>query len=213
MATKLGKYSNTGFVDATLIRPRRQDPTGGYVSVEETLNAIAKANKIRKIITGSIGSILTIILLGYIVVAGTVGMFTFNAGGAHFVLRPAFSNGAITGGYIQEKGEIVYASLSQPAGPDFISQLITSFSGGAPQGIIGEAVAIDYTGTIIINEDGTIDITDGDKTATLEGKYNGNRTGKQQLNDQYIIQCIAGECEKGELLIVNKDNVHGIVSS
>lgn len=211
MATKLGKYSSAGFVDSTLTKPKRQDTSSGYVSVEETLNAMAKANKIRKAVTGSLGSILAVVLLGYIVIAGTVGMFTFNAGGAHFVLRPAFSNGAITGGYIQKQGEIVYASTTNTADTDFLSQVITAFSGGAPQGIIGKAVAIDYSGIIDIKDDGTIEIKDGDKTAAVEGTYNGSLRGEQKLTDQYIIQCIAGECEEGELLIISKDNIHGVV--
>lgn len=211
MAAKLGKYSSSGFVDSTLVRPKKQDNSTSFVSVEESINAIARANRIRKIITGSLGSILTVIILGYAVTAGTIGMFTFNTGNPNFILRPAFSNGAITGGYIQ-KEEPIYASLTQPAGTDFISQLVTGISGGAPQAVTGKPATLDYTAKIFINDNGTITVLNNDNTETeLEGTYQGNLRGAQQLSDEYIIQCISGDCEKGELLIISKDNIYGVV--
>lgn len=211
MATKIGKYSNNEFVDSTLIQPTKHQLGVPYVSVEETLNAIAKANKIRVAITSSLGGILVLLIFGYAMIAGTLGFMSNNAGGLNWVTRPAFSGEAMQGGYINVQNQKVYASLNTPASTDFISQIMTGFF-GVPQSFIGKAVLLNESATISISEDGEISYEKDGYEETLNGIYNGNLRGEtKQLVDQYILECISGACENGELVIVDRANIYGVV--
>ena len=211
MAAKIGKYSNNEFVDSTLIQPTKHQVGVPYVSVEESLNAIARANKIRQAVTRSLGGIVALLLFGYIMVSGTLGFMSTNAGGLNWVTRPAFSGEAMKGGYINVENQKVYASLKTPAGTDFMQQVITGFF-GAPEAFIGKAVLLNESAKISISPEGEITYEKDGFEEPLNGVYNGSLKGKTtQLVDQYILECVSGACEKGELVIIERANIYGVV--
>ena len=213
MAAKIGKYSNNEFVDANLIQPKRHQAGVPYVSVEESLNAMARANKIRLAVTGSLGGILAILVFGYAMIASTAGFLSINAGTIAWVNRPAFSGEAMKGGFISQEGTKVYASLNTPAGSGFFEQIAVGFS-GAKDAFIGKVMLSNESARIFISDEGKITVEQDGQNVELEGTYNGNlgKNTEKQLVDQYILQCVSGACEKGELLITDRANIYGVIS-
>lgn len=211
MATKIGKYSTNEFVDSTLIQPTRQQAGVPYVSVEESLNAMARANKIRLAVTGSLGGILAILFFGYVMVAGSFGFMSTNAGTVTWVTRPAFSGEAMQGGFINKEGQKIYASLNTPTGTSFFEQVATGFF-GAKDAFIGKANLINESAKIYIDSDGKISYDNKGSLEEISGTYKGNLKGSEkQLVDQYVIECISGACEAGELVIIDRANIYGTV--
>ena len=212
MAAKIGKYSNNEFVDSTLIQPKRHISGVPFVSVEESLNAVARANKIRLAVTGSLGGILAVLFFGYVIVSGSIGFMSSNAGTLAWVSRPAFAGEALKGGFITNEGQKVYASLNHAAGTSFFEQVSTGFI-GAPEAFIGKAILPNESAKIFIDNDGKITYEKDGSSVQLEGTYNGNLKGKEkQLVDQYILECVSGSCSNGELVIVDRANIYGAVS-
>lgn len=210
MAAKIGKYSTNEFVDSTLIQPKRHQTGVPFVSVEESLNAIARANKLRIAVTGSLGGILAILFFGYVIIAGSIGFMSSNAGSLAWVNRPAFSGEAMQGGFINKEGQKVYASLNTPAGTSFFEQAAVGFI-GAKEAFIGKANLINESAKIYIDQDGTVSYDNEGSSKKLEGKYKGNIKGEKQLIDQYILECVSGSCDSGELVIIDRANIYGTV--
>lgn len=210
MAAKIGKYSTNEFVDSTLIQPKRHQTGVPFVSVEESLNAIARANKIRLAVTGSLGGILAILFFGYAIIAGSIGFMSSNAGTLAWVNRPAFSGEAMQGGFITQEGQKIYGSLSTPAGSSFFEQVAVGFV-GAKEAFIGKANLVNESAKIYINQDGSVSYDNKGSSETLEGKYKGNLKGEKQLVDQYILECVSGSCDSGELVIIDRANIYGTV--
>lgn len=212
MAAKIGKYSNNEFVDSTLIQPKRHMSGVPFVSVEESLNAAARANKIRLALTGSLGGILAVLFFAYVIVSGSIGFMSSNAGGFAWVTRPAFAGEALKGGFITQEGQKVYASLNHAAGTSFFEQAATGFT-GAPEAFIGKAVIPNESAKIFIDAEGNVSYEKDGSSTQLQGVYNGNLRGKEkQLVDQYILQCVSGSCTKDELVIIDRANIYGAVS-
>lgn len=211
MATKIGKYSNNEFVDSTLIQPKRHQAGVPYVSVEESLNAIARANKLRLAITGSLGGILAVLFFGYVIVAGSVGFMSSNAGNLAWVTRPAFSGEAMQGGFINNEGQKVYASLNTPAGSSFFEQVAVGFF-GAKDAFIGKVNLTNESAKIYIDSEGKVSYDKQGSLENLEGVYKGTLVGSEkQLVDQYVVECVSGSCETGELVIIDRANIYGTV--
>lgn len=205
---KFAKYSNGVYVNAELVKPRLQMPNTAYLNIEEELNAIAKANKIRLAISGMMGGILTIVVLGYSMLAGSFGFFDVSK--ATFVTYPAFaSESQIKGGFVQTVGTKIYASTTDAAPSGFFSKVQTGFS-GAPNSIIATVESLETSSYVLI-EDKTIRVINGTSENAISGTYNGSRNGNQKLQDEYIVKCVSGACDEGEILIVSRDNIVGVV--
>lgn len=210
MAKKINKYSNGVFVDSQLVQPRKSSGDN-FVSVQETLDALERASKIKNAITGSLGSIFTVILLGYGTLAGTHGFFATDVDDFSYVTRPAFAQDVFEGGYINKTGVTVYASRTHLAPDNFFGNLQVAFL-GSPSALKGEVLYGGQSFRVQIDGDlKTISILDGNNLIPVEGIYNGLLEGDSVLVlDQYLIKCLSGDCTKGEVLLVNKDNIHGV---
>lgn len=210
MAKKINKYSNGIFVDSQLVQPRKSS-SDSFVSVQETLDALERATKIKNAITGSLGSILTVVLLGYGTISGTHGFFATDVDDFSYVTRPAFAQEVFEGGYINTNGVSVYASRTHLAPDNFFGNIQTAFL-GSPAAIKGEVLYGGQSFRVKIdNELKTISVLDGNNTIVVEGLYNGILEGENVLIlDQYLVKCLSGDCTKGEVLFINKDNIHGV---
>ena len=211
MAVKIGKYSNNEFVDSTLIQPTRHQSGVPFVSVEESLNALARANKLRLAITGSLGGILVILVFGYTMISGTIAFMSINAGTPAWVTRPAFSGEAMQGGFINKEGTKVYASLNTPAGTSFLEQVAVGFA-GAKDAFIGKATLANESAKIYIDGTGKVFYEKDGQQTVLDGTYKGNiKDQTKQLVDQYVLECQSGACSKGEIVIIDRANIYGVV--
>jgi hypothetical protein len=207
-AKKFAKYSSGVYVNSELVKPRLQQPNTAYLNIEEELNALAKANKIRLAISGMMGGILTILILGYSMLAGSFGFFDISKG--TFVTYPAFaSESQIKGGFVQTVGTKVYASSTQAAPSNFFSKVQTGFT-GAPNSVIATVESLDTSSYILI-EDGKITILNGANSTLIEGTYSGSLEGQNKLTNQYVMKCVSGACKEGELILVSLDNIVGVV--
>jgi hypothetical protein len=205
---KFAKYSNGTFVNSELIKPKLQEPNTAYLNIEEELDALAKANKIRLAISSSLGGVLTLLVLGYSMLAGSYGFFDFSGG--KFVTYPAFvAESKMKGGFIRSEGVKVYASIDSPAPEGFFSKIQTGYTGVSNR-VIAEVMSIDYSSQVII-QDGTISIFNGVDARTIDGVYSGGVVGEYTLKKQYIMKCISGSCKTGELILVSVDNIVGLV--
>jgi hypothetical protein len=210
MAKKINKYSSGVFVDSQLVQPRKSS-SDGFVSVQETLDALERASKIKNAITGSLGSILTVVLLGYGTIAGTHGFFANDVDDFSYVTRPAFAQDVFQGGYISKTGVSVYASRTNLAPDNFFGNIQTAFL-GSPSAVKGEVIYGGQSFRVKIDSElKSISIVEGNNLIPVEGIYNGLLEGDNALVlDQYLIKCTSGDCTKGEVLFVNKDNIHGV---
>lgn len=206
---KFAKYSSGVFVNAELTKPRFAMPNTPYINIEEELNAIAKANKIRIALSGSLGGLLALAVLSYSMLAGSFGFIDFSSG--KFVTYPAFASTAkIDGGYIKEVGTKVYASVSSEAPLTFFSKVQAGYT-GVPNSVVAEVVSLDY-GAYVNITDNAVSIKKGDlQMEQIPGVYNGSRSGDIKLAREYIMKCVSGSCTAGELIIVPVDGIVGVI--
>jgi hypothetical protein len=205
---KFAKYSSGNFVNSELVKPRIQVPNVPYVNIEEELNALARANKIRIAISSSLGSIFTLVFLGYSMLSGSYGFVNFSTG--NFVTYPAFANESqIKGGYVTTVGTKVYASMDAAAPSNFFTKIQTGYT-GVSNAVIVKVLEVNDAAHIGVSNK-QIYIYDNMAPRLIKGTYNGSIIGAYTLNHQYIAECISGSCNAGELLIVPADNIVGVV--
>lgn len=209
---KFAKYSNNTFTNAELVKPKYAKPNTAYVNIEEELNAMERANKIRIALSGMMGGILVLITLGYSMISGSLGFFDFST--RNFITYPAFVNeDVMKGGYVRQTGVEVYATFS-PAATSFFGKLQYGFGGGS-DGVTVSILDLNTAQTVKV-ENNVLFVADPD-TATgfmaIDGIYNGTPfTDVRRLSNQYIAKCIAGACEEGTVILIPVDGIVGVIS-
>lgn len=101
-------------------------------------------------------------------------------------------------------GETIIASLTQPQGREIIDRAKQSF---LPQSdvIQGTVVAGPY-GKIEAAETGVFTVDE----KPMPGLLPENMKGKEFLEGEYVVQCVSGFCNHGDLGIVKKDHIYGV---
>lgn len=107
-------------------------------------------------------------------------------------------------GGVPDNGEHAFVSLSAPVSETYIDKLMQTFR-SVPDAAIVEIVGGPFGEVTISQERETI--IDGDPTG-----YTTAITDPLELNRQYIVLCVAGECSRGDTYIIHQDNIAGGVN-
>lgn len=208
----LAKYSDTSeMMDGTFSKPRYKMSGESFISIESELSKFQRKERVKSFVTKTTTSVLGFGFLSYVLAAGSLGTLALPE--LKIVSYPAFSS-QMDGGYVTQAGAKVYASTSNKA-PDSnlsgtISRIIMAFT-GAESGIIGKVLTTNTLSKITIQSGGTITYTENGSTATTQGTYKGEALGEYTLKEEYLVECISGGCEQGEIIILPVENVIGVV--
>jgi hypothetical protein len=208
---KFAKYSNGTFTNAELVKPKYARANVPYVNIEDDLNAIAKANKIRIAISGSLGGILVLFTLGYTMLTGSVGFLDFST--RNFVTYPAFVDKTLmNGGFVKQEGVQVYASITDKSETSFFGKVQYGFGGGR-NAVVAEIINLNTALNIKI-QDGTILIADNLQSGymAVDGVYEGGIGGDYRLQNEYLAKCISGSCKEGSIILLPVSGIIGVVS-
>ncbi|MBC9707536.1 MAG: hypothetical protein H9W81_21960 [Enterococcus sp.] len=200
--TKLSRSKNTEEVSENYTSPLAA--SGAAVPESESArNHVATAAR------GITGIAKTIISLAVLAMVVFIAVYTSLAGTLMFVAptvdgdklseRAWVARGTFVGGKI-DPGTQVYGSATTLAPDNFMGKMMEGYT-GAPDAFIAEV----FAGPIA-------DIsTDKNKNVLINGEKSGY-TGEvkaTQLRSQFIAVCVSGECEPGEIVIIESGSISG----
>lgn len=166
------------------------------------------------ILNGWLRGILSFILLFavlaamlYAALSATVAYTVRINAEPHIVARNTFIGGTAT------PDSILYVSTEEKVPNEFMPNLMQGIEGlitGAsiPKPTVVKTIAgptndLQWDGTKITIAPGT------KKETTIDEKVYGLKDNQNFLKNQYIVECITGDCKKGSLFILPADNVAG----
>ena len=137
----------------------------------------------------------------YVILAGTLLFFTSVSGNLALVARGTFLGGN------PSTGEIVLASNDVPASTDPLSKMKDGIL-GVPNSIVVEVLS--NPNEIITKTSDGISVENG---GTFSGnvKFPEGSDNPLQLNKQIAVQCVAGSCTVGDIMVLDTNLIYGEV--
>lgn len=208
----LAKYVDTSeMMDGTFSKPRYKMSGESFISIESELSKFQRKEKVKSFITTTTTSVLGLGFLSYVLAAGSLGTLALPE--FKIVSYPVFSS-EMQDGYVTQAGTTIYASTVNEAPTSGFSgaatRVILAFT-GAEEGITGKVLTTDTLTKITIQPNNTITYTENGATLTTQGTYAGELSGEYTLREEYLIECVSGACEQGEIIILPEKNVIGVV--
>jgi len=169
-----------------------------------------------KIILGWVKSIFVFLLLGILLIAGVyaglAGTILYGIVNVDNKTVTVVARGTYVGGVVPE-GETIYISTTHTIEGTFISNLVEGFT-GVPGGATVEVLAGPIQEIKINAQKKTIDLISNGKTVeTIKGTIADVDTTKKVLQNEYIVRCVGGACEAGELFIIQDGQISGEIIS
>lgn len=203
--TKHADFSEV--MDSTFSRPKYKLSGEAAISIESEINKANRNKKIKTILTkGVFSSTLTLIVLAGMVssVAGSVTISPFK-----IITYPTFSTATMDGGYVTAtQTELLILTNGEEYNPNPFNKMILTAT-GFPGTIIGKNLNTD-TLISVTESNGKITFTENSTTITPDGTYNGERSNVFNLKDEYVVECVAGACTPGEIIIAERQNIIGV---
>lgn len=165
------------------------------------------------IIMGWVKTVILFILLGIFLLVGTYAglsatiLYATQAGNSDpFIV----ARGTYVGGKVPENS-FIYVNTKGEIENNFLSNLSEGF-GGIKDGAVVKTLAGPVQELLVDNKKETITIIeDGETKETIDGVLPEEYAGTDFLKNQYLVECMAGACEKGELLIIDQNQISGEV--
>lgn len=198
-------------MDGTFSKPRYKMTGESFVSIESELSKFQRKQKIKSFFTKGTTSFLGFGLTAYVLASGSLGVLTI----PDFkpTLYPAFAN-EMSGGFVNVAGTTVYASKTVEAPKTniagFIGKVQLAFI-GAEEGIIGNILNTNTLSKITIQNNSTVTYSENSETITTQGQYRGENRGEYVLKNEYVVECISGACEPGEIILLPAENIIGVI--
>lgn len=175
--------------------------SGGKEKVETTNSTMssvaASAKHGLKMTMLTIAFIFVILAVLYTSLAGTLMIAAPSTQGD--ISKTWVARGTFTGGQIKPD-TFIYASKSTPASTDFIGKVLEGYM-GTNDGFVSQVISGPFNKIA----------TDSKGQITIDGKVTDHvgNVGSRILNNQYLVQCIEGNCKPGEYLIADYSSVVG----
>lgn len=157
-------------------------------------------------------TVILFLLLGSVLVLGIYAglsstiLYLTSTKDASFIV----ARGTYVGGIIPE-GSYVYVNTDGKIENNFLSNLNEGFS-GIKNGAVVKTLAGPVQEIKVDNDKQTISIIENGKVVNeIDGALPEEYNNINYLKNQYLTECLSGACEKGELLIVNQNQVSGEV--
>lgn len=161
---------------------------------ELTLGAVNKAIVF-------IASLTALLMLTYSFLSSTLLFYTPTENGLKLVATSSFDRNQLPA------SEIAVLSPTRSKPSNFIDNATFGW-GNIENKVIGRIVAPNYS--LIENKDGFLTATTADGLRlTINGSYSGPVNFR--LSDQYLVECLEGACNKGEIYAYRSNQVYGLV--
>lgn len=160
------------------------------------------AKSITKMVLLGVVSLFLIMVSLYTIFAGT--LMYLAPGPGNSMLHVA--RNTYTAGHIPE-GTVMYGSASSATSTGFFKNVVEGY-GGVEDPIVVKVIA------------GPVDILDGSKSnLAIDGKKTNIKVrdimnkpeGRYVLDDQFLVQCVTGNCEEGKYLVIDLNGLSGEV--
>lgn len=172
---------------------------------------VSRSASIRMIFGGSLKYVsfaLIAILLLYLSFAATVVRIV-----PSFSTGPEIVKNMTYPGGIAPRGEILMVDMEQSQDTGVIGRLEQAFIPGTHNSVVkvvaGPYGEMSWTQPDILSVDGE----PIDRPVPSDKDGNTILTGREDnfLHSEYLVECVEGDCEKGSVFIISKDNILGTV--